>query len=217
MLLAAVVSGLGLLGSGGCAIGALFGGMAESYKRSSTRAVAAEYDGLRGHSFAVIVTSDRVLQGMYPTLMARLTSRITERLVDPKLTGITGFVPPILVLEFQLSNPDWPTWTYDRVAAEFEVERLIVVELQDYRLNEPGNAYLWDGVAAGRVGVIEADAEMADEFAFAKDIQVRYPDRDGVGPQDMTQQQVQGQLEKRFVDRVTWLMYEHQEPYYPEY
>lgn len=191
--------------------------MIESYRRSSTHAIAEEYDGLRGHSFAVIVTGDRVLQGSYPTLFPRMTQAVTERLRDPALTGVTGFVPAIAILEFQLSHPDWGTWTYERLAEEFGVQRLVVVEMYEYRLNETGNAYLWDGMAGAKVGVVESDGGLPNEFAFSKDLAVKYPNKTGMGPQDLTQAQVQGQLEKRFIDRVTWLMYEHQEPYYPEY
>lgn len=204
-------------GAGGCAIGALAGGMMESYRRTSTRPVAAEYEGLAGKSYAVAVYGDRVLQGSHPTLLPRLTNRISVLLADPARTGATGFVPAQLVLEMQFANPDWSGWSYERLAEEFGVERLIVVELYEYRLNETGNAYLWDGVVAAKVGVVEADGSIPNEFVFSKDIQVRFPTQSGLGPEEYSRPQVQAGLEQRFVDRVTWLFYEHQEPYYPEY
>jgi hypothetical protein len=204
--------------AGGCNIVGFGGALVESYKRSSTHSVAEEYDGLRGRSFAVIVTSDRMLQGSHPTLLPRLTSRITQRLVEQQtLIGATAFVPPMTLLEFQLSNPNWVAWGYDRLAEELGVERLIVVELFDYRLHEIGNEYLWDGLAAARVGVVESDGLGSGDFVFSKEIQVRYPNQTGLGPQDMRLNQVQGMLENRFIDRVTWLFYKHEEPYYPEY
>lgn len=202
----------------GCNILAIFGYAAESYKRSATHAVAAEYDGLAGKSFAVIVSGDRALLGSYPTLFTRLTSRITQRLVENRdAVGATGFVPPLSIAEFQITNPNWSAWGFDRLAEELGVERLIVVELQEYRLTEPGNQYLWDAVAWARVGVVEADGPTPSEFAFKQDIRVRFPDDKAMGPDDFPSAQVQGNLEKRFVDRVTWLFHEHQEPYYPEY
>lgn len=215
----AVAGGLAVLAlaGGGCSIGALIGGMAESYRRSSTYAVAAEYDGLQGKSFAVVVYGDRVLQGSNPTLLPRLTNRISLRLADPALTGASGFVPAQAVLEMQFAHPDWAGWSYERLSEEFGVERLIVVEIYEYRLNEPGNAYLWDGLIAAKVGVVEADGPIPNEFAFSKDIQVRFPNETGMGPQDFNRGQVQAGVEQRFVDRATWLFYEHQEAYYPEY
>ena len=72
-------------------------------------------------------------------------------------------------------------------------------------------------MAAARVGVVEARGYAPNEYAFFKDVQVKYPDDTGLSPQDLTSQVVRSNLEKRFVDRVTWLLYDHQEPYYPEY
>ncbi len=206
-----------LLLAPGCAVGQIVGGMAESYKRSSTRLVEAEYTGLRGSSFAVIVTGDRVIQGTHPTLLPRLATRITQTLANPADTGVTGFAPVMSILEFQLSRPDWTTWTYEQLAEEFGVDILIVVELYEYRLHEVGNVYLWDGMAAARVGIVEAKGYSPNEYAFFKDIQVRFPDASGMSPQDMSSQVVRTNLEKRFVDRVTWIMFDHQEPYYPDY
>jgi len=201
----------------GCWLPVAIGGMAESYKRSSTKTIPAEYEGLDGKSFAVLVYTDRVLQGNHPQLPTRLSNAITTELAQPGRTGATGVVPVVAIVEFQLTRPDWTTWTYEQLAEEFGVDRLIVVELYEYRINEPGNAYLWDGLAAGRVGVVESDGALPGELAYSKDIQVHYPDSRGLGPTDMSARQVRGILERRFIDRVTWLFYEHKEPYYPDY
>lgn len=201
-----------------CNILAFAGLAAENYKRSSTHAVAEEYDGLRDSSIAIVVTGDRVLQGSNPTLFTRMCSRITERLVENReTTGITGFVPPLMLTEFQISNPGWSAWGYDRLAAELGVERLVIVDMYEYRLTETGNQYLWDALAAARVGVVEADGPTPGELAFRKEIRVHFPDDTGVGPDQLPLDQVQANLDKRFVDRVSWLFYEHQEPYYPDY
>lgn len=201
----------------GCSIGKLIGGMAESHRRTTTRTVAAEYTGLEGKSFAVVVYADRVLQGNQPQLVPRLTNVVTAQLAQPERTGVTGFVPMPPLLEFQLSRPDWITWTYQQLAEEFGVDRLVVIEVVEYRLNDPGNSYLWNGIASGTVGVAETDGSFPNELTFRKDIRVRFPDQDGLGPNEFSNRQVRSMLERRFVDRVSWLFYEHQEPYYPEY
>lgn len=201
----------------GCWLPKAIGGMAESYRRTSTKDIPAEYEGLTGKSYAVLVYADRVLQGTHPQLTARLMNAITNGLAQPDRTGASGVVPVLLLIEFQLSHPDWIAWTYEQLVEEFDVDRLIVVELYEYRINEPGNAYLWSGVAAGHVGVVEADGTFPGEFAFSKDVQVQFPDSRGLGPNDMSGQQVRAQLQKRFIDRVTWLFYDHKEPYYPDY
>ncbi len=216
LALALVAAGTLLAGSG-CNIVGFAGAMIDTYRRSSTKTIKEEYDGLRGKSFGVIVTGDRVLQGSYPTLLPRLQARITDRLANSTLTGVSGVVPPVMMLEFQLTNASWSTWNYAKVAAELGVERLVIVEVHEYRLNEPGNSFTWEGLIAARVSVVEADGPMPTEFSFTKDVSVRYPDKGGLTPEDSNEQQVQAVLEGRFIDRVTWLFYEHEEPYYPEY
>jgi len=199
----------------GCAAGTLIGGMAESYRRTSTRTVPSEYDGLRDRSFAVLVSADRVIQSTRPQAVARLTTLITARLIEH--AGASGVVPAAAVLEFQFNRPQWVAMSYDQIAEHFGVDRLVVIDLYEFRLNDPGNAYLWSGVGAGDVGVVEADGPLGDDFAYSKAVAVRFPDQDGYGPTDYTADQIAAVLEKRFVDRVTWLFYDHEEPYYPDY
>jgi len=86
---------LALLGAAlltGCQIGAIAGGMIESYKRDSTHEVKAEYTGLGGKDFAVVVSADRMIQAEQPDLVQYLTGKITERLAAntnvPRATGL---------------------------------------------------------------------------------------------------------------------------------
>jgi hypothetical protein len=148
-----------VLSTSGCVVATVIGGMAESARRTGSHDVVAEYSGLTGKSFAVVVAADRVVQGSDGAMVNRLTNGITGMLVaNQQVIGFSGFVPGPRVLEFQYNTPGWPSWSYGRVADEFTVERLIVVDLYEYRLNEPGNAHVWDGMVAARIGVVEADA-----------------------------------------------------------
>jgi hypothetical protein len=209
-LLASVPAGLG-----GCFAGELAGGMIESYRRSSTKTVPAEYTGLSGKSYAVVVSADRMIQADHPEVVARLTVDIAERLKDR--VGATGYVPGQSVLAWQFNQPRWVTMTHEQVAKSLGVERLIVVELTEYRLNDPGNEYVWQGVAAGTVAVVEVDGDYPEEFAFQKALRLRFPDKDGFGPADLPRAAVNTELTRRFVDRATWLFFDHEEKYYPDY
>ncbi|HVZ94339.1 MAG TPA: hypothetical protein VG797_07505 [Phycisphaerales bacterium] len=202
----------------GCWIPLAIGGMVESYKKDSTHSVEGEYTGLRGKTYAILVMTDRIILGNFPTIIGRFAAQATDRLTSENAKiGATGAVPAAWVMEFQLANPAWTSWTYDRIMDELGVERLVVIDITEYRLQEPGNSYLWDGVTSARVGVVEKEASIPGEFDFKKDVRVAFPNKKGIGPQDMSREVVQGQLDRRLLDRVTWLFYEHQEPYYPEY
>lgn len=211
---AAAAVGVVLL-AGGCQLIGFGGALVESYKRNSTREVKGEYGGLKGKSFAVVVNADRVIQSDYPNIVPRLASGVSERLAAE--VDASGFVPAAALLSWQFNNPRWTTMPPSELAAELGVQRLVVVELQEYRLHEPGNQYLWEGVAAGTVSVIEADSALPDEPVFERFVRVGFPDAQGFGPRDLGEDLVHSTLAKRFVDRASWLFYDHQEPYYPDY
>ncbi|TVQ64308.1 MAG: hypothetical protein EA379_01905 [Phycisphaerales bacterium] len=199
----------------GCEIAGLASVMVESYKRSSTRLVPAEYRGLEGKNFAVIVSADRVIQSDNPNLVSRMQVAISERLREH--AGGAGYVPPDIMLAYLGANPRWAAKPFGDIAEELGVERLIIVELLDFRLHEPGNPHIWNGAAAATVGVIEADGPLPDEFLFRSQQRVMFPDGDGYGPLDFSASFVSMRLQTRLLDRVTWLFYDHQEPYYPSY
>ncbi|HYE02521.1 MAG TPA: hypothetical protein VD963_04730 [Phycisphaerales bacterium] len=214
-VLGAAALALCTLCASGCMLGALVGGMEESRRRSSTRAVAASYDGLAGKSFAVVVAADRIIQADHPDVVPLLTYRISEQLRNH--AGAAGFVPPDRVMGFLSANPRWVAMAPEELADRLGVERLVHVELQEFRLNDPGNQYLWAGVAAGTISVVEADGPAPEVFGFQEAISVDFPDQTGYGPAEMSAQVVKTALARRFIDRASWLFYEHQEPYYPEY
>ncbi|MFN0011656.1 MAG: hypothetical protein ACKVS8_08445 [Phycisphaerales bacterium] len=196
-------------------MGQLIGGMIESERRQGTREVESEYTGLEGKTFAVVVAADRVIQADFPEVIGKVTQDISERLAQE--VGASGYVPGQAVLEFQYNNPRWVTMTLGQVANELGVERIVYVDLVEYRLNDPGNAYLWEGSAQGMVGVIEADSNAPDEFAFQKQLRVKFPDDQGLSPSDVPRAAVNTALVKRFIDRATWLFYDHEEKYYADY
>lgn len=210
-----VLTSLAILAAatGGCA---LVGGMAAVYQETSTKTVPAEFVGLEGKSFAVIVAADRSLQGDHPGLLEAVSVRMTERLsASTNLPRAGGFVPAADVLSFQYNNPGWEA----RPRAELmeslgKVDRLIFVDILDYRLHEPGNMYQWDGVAAGTISVIGRGTETA---LFQRNVTVRFPGKSGLGPDDLNRTQVTSGLLSRFIDRASWLFYSHEEPYKPEY
>jgi hypothetical protein len=52
---------------------------------------------------------------------------------------------------------------------------------------------------------------MPDDFRFQKRINVKFPDAGGYGPADIPLAAVNTELTNRFVQRATWLFYDHEE------
>ena len=204
---------------GGCIVPAAIGGMVESYKRTSTRTVEPEYLGLRGKTVAVVVASDPGIEAEHPVLTLRVTTEITARLADEKNdAGIGGYVPPQDVLRVLYNTPGWQAKTMTELGGLLGgVDAIVYVEITEYRLHEPGDAYLWNGLAAGSVSVFDLRSSVPNEPAFRTAVSVGFPDKKGVGPETFNMPTVNTALSKRFIDRASWPFYSHEEPYYPTY
>ncbi len=200
----------------GCA---LAGAMAESYQRTSTKPVLAEYTGLEGKSFAVVVSADRGIQAEHQQLVEYLASRLTERLSGPaNVPTAGGFVPTQQVTQYQYRTPTWAAKPMDEVGKDLGgVQRIVLLELTEYRLNEPGNQYEWLGSATFSTTVFEVDGASPDEVAFTKIQTVDFPDQKGVAADTVDRRVITTALANRVVDRSSWLFYKHEEPYYPDY
>lgn len=207
---AACLAFVGATMSGCQVLGFIAAGRREA-EENRLRDIDAEYKGLEGKSFAVVVAADRAIRSDHPGAIEEITARVAEQLY--KGANAAGWIPPADVLAWQYSHPRWIVMPRAELAKELGVDRLVVVELAQFRLNEPGNQYLWAGLAEGQVGVVEADAPAgaADEFAFTKPVSVRYPDKAGYGPSDVSGAEIASVLLKRFVDRSSWPFYTHQE------
>jgi hypothetical protein len=214
----AAVALLGLacsIGLSGCFIPVAIGGAVESYKKDSKHWVDPETDVLDGKTYAVVATAGRMIQADHPALLDNIILRFQQRLAQ---AGIgTGQVDTADLLKFLYNRPDWVARPLGDLAKDLGVDALVFVEITEFRLQDPGNQYLWNGVAAGNVQVIHADPILGEQQVFLRAVRVKFPDKDGFGPNDFSAAQISSVLLARFMDRASWPFYRHEEPYYPEY
>ncbi|MEM9082978.1 MAG: hypothetical protein AAGB34_05215 [Planctomycetota bacterium] len=181
----------------------------DTYDRTGSHMVEAEYTGLQGRDYAVLVSTDRIIEANHPRIVRVMTNALTRRLSEEEV-GATAMVPGPRVLEYQYSTPNWPAMSFSDLAEEFTVDRLILVEILEYRHNEPGNQHLWDGRFSARVGVVEADGSIPDDFAFLREIRVSYPDTTHTR-RELSEEHIEAVLQTRMADRISWLFYDHEE------
>lgn len=206
---------LAILALGGIAplSGCIFGAIAANLERTGSSTIEAQYAGLADRSFAVVVASNRIIDAEFPALTDEIVSRMTAQLAEH--AGASGVVPADEVRTYCLNHPTWPGMGLtDLAKALGGVERIVYIDIREFRLNEPGNRYEWKGLAAAHVRVVEVDSSLPDSFAFEKLVRVGFPGKDEV---TVTADQVPGEavareLLKRFVDRASWLFYKHEEP-----
>ncbi len=202
--------GTALLMTGGCAIATLIGGMARSAERFGDHEVLAEYTGLQGKAFAAVCTADRVIEASEPGLSARITQRVNDRLMIN--AGASHGIPSRDLLGVLYNKPQWNAMPPGEVAELLGVQRLVWIEITHYRLSEPGNRHVWDGLCQGTVTVYSTESGIPDEPVYEQIIQVRFPDSPGYIEADIPAAAIATELANRFVNRAAWLFYDHREP-----
>lgn len=194
---------------GGC-LGELIGGMAQSAHRQGSTTVERKTDVLDGKTFAVVVVIDRSISATSPALAEALTLRMTRLLAEN--SQASGYAPSQQVIAYLGNQPSWRAWPRGRLPEELGVDRVVLVDMLDYRIYEPGNAYLWDGLAWGSVEVYDATAFDPDQPIYEEEVRVRFPDGTGYSPTEMQESLVKTELLRRFVNRASWLFFTHDEP-----
>lgn len=198
----------------GCNIVGFFGVVERERRRSSTITVEAEYEGLTGQSVAVVVDASREVYLTMPEVVATLHAAITQRLGEN--AGVRSVAPTDRVSRLLYNEPGLLDGTFDAVAERLGVTRLVVVQLEEFRLVEQGNPYVWDAVASGQVLVIEADSYIEDDVRLDRYVSVAFPDQASVTREELPARFVLSELVRRFSNRASWFFYDHEERY-PEF
>lgn len=135
--------------------------------------VKAEYHGLDNQRVAVLVDADLETMYQHPLAQLEVAQLLTERLAA-NVPGVS-VIDARQVVDFQQRNIYWNTSTYSDLAKRLNVNRLVLVDLSEYRLHEPGNVHLWRGTVAASVGVAAADSDHPDDLAYQTVTTVSYP------------------------------------------
>ncbi|MFI4916551.1 MAG: hypothetical protein ACIAS6_08615 [Phycisphaerales bacterium JB060] len=199
---------------GGCNIVGFFGAIEAERRRTGTIMVEGVYDGLEGQRVAVVVDASREIYMTSPQVVGAILTEVVARLEAN--AGAQSIVQPAEVQRVLYNEPGLLDRTYDEVAARLGVDRLIVIQLDEFRLAEPGNQYVWSGQAAGNVLVVEADSYIEDDVRLEQYVNVTYPDKPNTTIDDLPAEAVALELLRRFANRTSWFFYEHEERY-PEY
>lgn len=210
----ALVAACGL-GSAGCALFGVFGIAEQERRRNARIKVPPMYTGLEGKSFAVVVEAPQTLEMTYPEVVPQITMTVADRLKEH--AGAAAYVPGDVSYAMMRNQPGLMMKSYKAVAEELDgVDRLVWITLDEFRLHDSGNRYLWSGVASGSVMVIDAESALDDDIVFESAIRVTFPDTPGVTRDEQTEAQVGYELLRRFINRASWPFYEHEERH-PEY
>lgn len=170
--------------------------------------VEAEYLGLEGQRVAVLVDTDISVAFQQPLAQLEVASAISDR--------IASEVPEVTVrdareiVEFQQRNIYWNTSPYAELMERLDVDRLVLIELVEYRLHEPGNVNIWRGLMTANVGVTEAEADQPNNQVYATTVSVEYPRDSEVGLLNADERTVRMATLEMFTHATVGKFFEHE-------
>lgn len=137
-----------------------------------TVTVKAQYLRLTGHSVAVVVSvPDHILD---PDAANDIGKAVTQRIAE-HVKGV-NVMPYSRVQAFVEANPYWTLRPPSTVQKALGVDRLVMVDVADFRLHEEGAGNdLLQGLASGHIRVLEAEGLDPDRFAFGQAATAQYP------------------------------------------
>lgn len=171
--------------------------------------VKAEYKGLANQSVAVLVDADLSVLYQQPLAQYELCAAVAEKIA----AGVPGVkvIDARQIVDFQHRNIYWNTLTYSELAAKLEVKRLVIVDVQEYRLHEPGDVNIWRGVINAHIGVAEADGPKPNDKVYSTTILAAYPPNRQEGVVNAEQQTIRLGAIDLFSRNAAYKFYDHKE------
>ena len=197
-----------------CGIDRLVGGMAQNYEYTKLVVTHPVYSDLENKSVAVIVDVDLVTLYEHPDVAVAIGANVSRRLS----TNVPGIkvVSPALVSQWQFRTPQWSAMPYGEIVRKLNVDRIVHIDVHEFRLHPPGNQWLWDGLCGANVGIIERDGYDPDSYVDTFNVTVAFPDMRGVTRENASAQGVQRGLLTLFTRKTSWLFFTHLEPKFPD-
>lgn len=208
------LAGLTVTTVGGCIFAGIASAVGANIEKEKEIEVLAKYRGLENKSVAILAHTDMRTAYEYPTAIPNIVGNVANGI--QKNVGGARVLDPRHCVAWMHQNPNWPTSPLADLASELDVDRVVVVDLFEYRLNPEGNSFLWEGVAAANIGITERDGIDPDSYAEELQVISKFPDMEGIGREQAGAREIELGLQKTFVDEVSQLFYDHIEKKYPD-
>ena len=194
------------LAASGCGLGPwLAHGVAGGEK---TVKVKADYHNLENQRIAVLVTADEHTLYRAPEATEKICRSVSAHIAE----NVDGaqLMNPRQIVQFQDENPYWSTMRAGRLIEKLDTDRLVLIDLVEYRFHEPGNSHLWHGLVTGNVAVHEADGNDPDNPAYYRTVTTSFPEDTRVGVVDSDRETIELGMVKTFGRDVARLFHLHE-------
>jgi hypothetical protein len=171
--------------------------------------VTAAYRGLQYRSVAVLVSSADAIEVRYPQAASGVCQMISGT--------IARDVPGVQVINadkaiaYTQAHRGWELMPASSIAKQLKVERLVLIDMHEYRTHEPGNTNVWRGMIKATVDVTEVDGADPNTSAFRAEIMNKYPPTGMVGMINSDSRSIEQQMLPGFAVKVMQLFVDHEE------
>ena len=203
MLCLALLPAMGIV-LGGCEGAGL---LAEAIAGDQEIEVKAQYQGLQGQRVAVLVDADQSMLTRNPLIQFEICTVISRKIAE-NVEGVT-LVSPRQVVDYQNRNSYWTTASYSKLASELKVTRLVLVELTEYSMHEPGNRYVLKGTIGANVAVAESTSGKPNELMYDTVVSATYPENQKVGLINRKEKDIRFATLDLFSNRAAGKFYDH--------
>lgn len=189
-------------------------GASRNFEYQKLKEVHARYDGLEHQSVAILVDATLELQYEHPDVIDMVSGGVAAR-IGEHVEGVK-ILHPLTVRDWQYRTAQWSSMPWGEVAERLQVDRIVLIDIQEFRLHPRGNRWLWDGVCRAVVSVAEADGYDPDEFIDVWEVEARFPELEGLDRDSANEEEIKTGLLAQFTKQTGWIFYMHLEPKYPD-
>jgi hypothetical protein len=180
---------------------------------NSKQKVSAEFDGIGGHTAAVVIYTDLAVQYDYPyarlSLSMAICSEIRKNVPDVRM------VPTERVIAYQDSNINWQDMDRTDLGRALGADYLIYVPLDEYSTRELGSVNLFRGRIRGQAVVYDCTAAKGEARLWeADELSATFPENAPVGVIGQDDSRIRYETEKLFADTLAKKFYKHEVPKY---
>ena len=213
-ILISLISFLYILVGSGCSVFAFGGSMAQAHEDQKMIEKYAEYD-LKGKTIAIVIDTDLSVHYEHPGISNLIAEAIAVRIA--KFGEGVKVVHPGAVAQWQFETPQWSAMPTTEITKSLNVDCVIYIDLQEYRLTPPGNQWLWEGECSATIGIIEANSYEQDGYEETFTVTVNFPSRPSVlSHEEASESDIERGLLSEFIKQTSWLFYRHVEPKHPD-
>jgi hypothetical protein len=213
-ILISLISFLYILVGSGCSVIAFGGSMAQAHEDQKMIEKYAEYD-LKGKTIAIVIDTDLSVHYEHPGISNLIAEAIAGRIA--KFGEGVKVVHPGAVAQWQFETPQWSAMPTTEITKSLNVDCVIYIDLQEYRLTPPGNQWLWEGECSATIGIIEANSYEQDGYEETFTVTVNFPSRPSVlSHEEAKESDIERGLLSEFIKQTSWLFYRHVEPKHPD-